>query len=103
METDDNNPPVKEPPDEDKDGKRIQAEAQSDTEPFDASRASVPELRKASEDLKTRITEAKRRNDLPVDSALGSPSWSRAWPTGASINPRRMTTSSFFRAVQYFE
>jgi hypothetical protein len=87
METDDNNPPVKEPPDEDKDGKRIQAEAQSDTEPFDASRASVPELRKASEDLKTRITEAKRRNDLPVDSALGSPSWEQSVADGRLDQP----------------
>jgi len=77
MEKDDNHPPVKEPPDEDKEGKRIQAEAQSDTEPFDASKASVPEMRKAAEDLKARIAEAKRHNDLPVDSALGSPSWER--------------------------
>jgi len=87
MEKDHDNPPVKEPPDEGKEGKRIQAEVQSDTEPFDASRASVPELRKASEDLKTRITEAKRHNDLPVDSALGSPSWERSVADGRLDQP----------------
>jgi hypothetical protein len=87
MDKDDNNPAVKEPPDEAKDGKRIQAESQSDTEPFDASRASVPELRKASEDLKTRITEAKRHNDLPVDSALGSPRWERSVADGRLDQP----------------
>jgi hypothetical protein len=83
----DNHPPVEEPPDEDKEGKRIQAEAQSDTEPFDASKASVPELRKAAEDLKARIAEAKRHNDLPVDSALGSPSWERSAADGHLDQP----------------
>ena len=73
MDKDNNNPPVKEPPVEDKDGKRIQAEAQSDTEPFDASKASAAELRKASEDLKTRIAEAKRQNDLPVELGAREP------------------------------
>jgi hypothetical protein len=34
-------------------------------------------LQKASEDLKTKIAEARRRNDLPVDSALGNPGWER--------------------------
>jgi hypothetical protein len=34
-------------------------------------------LRKASEDLKAKIAEAKRRNDMPVDSALGNPGWER--------------------------
>jgi hypothetical protein len=87
MEKIDDNPPVKEPPDEDKDGKRVQAEAQSDTEPFDASKASAPDLRKASEDLKARIAEAKRHNDLPVDSALGSPSWERSAADGHLDQP----------------
>ena len=87
MEKDDNHPPVKEPPDEDKDGKRIQAEAQSDTEPFDASKASVRDLRKASEDLKAKIIEAKRHNDLPVNSALGSPSWERSVADGRLDQP----------------
>jgi hypothetical protein len=48
-----------------------QARAQSDHEPS-----------YASEDLKTRITEAKRRNDMIIDSALGSPSWERSVPDG---------------------
>jgi hypothetical protein len=85
MEKNDDNPPAKEQPDEN--GKRIQAEAQSDTEPFDASEASLPELRKASEDLKTRIAEAKRHNDLPVDSALGSPAWERSVADGRLDQP----------------
>jgi hypothetical protein len=33
------------------------------------------ELRKASEDLKARIEEAKKRNDMPLDSTLGNPKW----------------------------
>lgn len=36
---------------------------------------ALSELRKTSEGLKTRITEAKRRNDMPLDSALGNPHW----------------------------
>jgi hypothetical protein len=86
MDKDHDNSPLKEPP-EDKGGKRIQAEGQSDTEPFDASKASAPELRKASEDLKARIAEAKRHNDLPVDSALGSPSWERSVADGRLDQP----------------
>ena len=87
MEKDDGNPPVKKPPDDGKDGNRVQAEAQSDNEPFDASTASLPELRKASEDLRTRITEAKRHSDLPVDSALGSPSWEQSVADGRLDQP----------------
>ena len=42
--------------------------------PSDAERdLPPPDLRKTSEDLKTKIAEAKRRNDMPVDSALGNP------------------------------
>jgi hypothetical protein len=44
-----------------------QARAQSDHEPSDAS-----------EVLKARITEAKRQIDMPIDSALGIPSWERS-------------------------
>ncbi len=33
------------------------------------------ELRKASEHLKSKIDDAKRRNDMPLDSALGNPTW----------------------------
>ena len=55
--------------------KANQAQVQSDKEPFDTGSGSLPELRKAADDLKTKIDEAKRRNDMPVDSALGNPGW----------------------------
>jgi hypothetical protein len=67
---------------EDKDDKRAQAEAQSDIEPFDSGPGALPELRKASEDLKAKIAEAKRRNDIPLDSALGNPDWERSVADG---------------------
>jgi hypothetical protein len=35
------------------------------------------DLRKASEDLKAKIAEAKRRNDMLLDSALGNPNWEK--------------------------
>jgi hypothetical protein len=35
------------------------------------------ELRKASEQLKAKIEDAKRRNDMPLDSALGNPNWEK--------------------------
>ena len=34
---------------------------------------SPADLRKAPQDLKARIEEAKRRNDMPLDAALGNP------------------------------
>jgi hypothetical protein len=34
-----------------------------------------PALRKASEELKDKIAEAKRRQNMPLDSALGNPDW----------------------------
>ena len=34
-------------------------------------------LKDASADLKARIAEAKRRNDMPLDSALGNPKWEK--------------------------
>ena len=73
MQPDKRMPAVGKPPAGDKGGKSIQAEAQSDTEPFQAE----SDLKKASEDLKTKIDEAKRRNDMPLDSALGNPAWER--------------------------
>ena len=36
---------------------------------------SSADLRKASEDLKTKIAEAQRHNAMPLDSALGNPGW----------------------------
>jgi hypothetical protein len=64
-------------PANDGDGKTVQAQTQSDTEPFDSGSGSPADLRQAAEDLKTKIAEAKRRNDMPVDSALGNPGWER--------------------------
>ena len=55
-------------------------------EPVDHSqiKPSVPEvapfeseLKKKSDDLKERIEEARRRNDMPLDAALGSPKFER--------------------------
>jgi uncharacterized protein YjbJ (UPF0337 family) len=75
MPNDDNKPVVKEPCKDGKDGNPVQAEARSRAEPFGRKTESLPELRKVSEDLKSRITEAKRRNEMPIDSALGNPDW----------------------------
>ena len=36
---------------------------------------SVEDLEEASERLKQRILEEKRRHDLPLDSTLGDPNW----------------------------
>ena len=72
---------VRRPP-RDKGAKTLQAQAQSDIEPPDAGSGSAPDLRKAAEDLKTKIAEAKRRNDLPLDSALGNPAWERSAADG---------------------
>jgi hypothetical protein len=77
MQPDKSTPAVSRPPANDDNGKTVQAQAQSDTEPFDAGSGSASDLRQAAEDLKTKIAEAKRRNDLPVDSALGNPAWER--------------------------
>jgi hypothetical protein len=40
-------------------------------------KASESDLRKASEDLKAKIAEARGRNDMPLDSALGNPKWEK--------------------------
>lgn len=50
-----------------------QTPASPDTEQSPAS----SELAKASESLKERIKEAKRHNNMPVDSALGSPNFEK--------------------------
>ena len=42
-----------------------------DVAPFEA------DLKKKSEDLKARIEEARLRNDMPLDAALGSPKFER--------------------------
>lgn len=35
------------------------------------------DLKKKSQDLKARIEEARQRNDMPLDAALGSPKFER--------------------------
>jgi hypothetical protein len=82
MQTDKTMPANGKPPANDKDGRIDQAEAQSDTEPFDAEGGSPPDARKAAEDLKAKIAEARRRNNLPLDSALGKPAWERSAADG---------------------
>jgi hypothetical protein len=82
MQPDKSLPAISKRPANDGNGKTVQARAQSDTEPFDQESGSPAELQKASEDLKTKIAEARRRNDLPVDSALGNPGWERRAANG---------------------
>jgi hypothetical protein len=74
MQNDQNKPLLKEPPEDEESPKPIQA-AESDAESLDAKAGSLSKLRKASEDLKTKIADAKRRNNMPLDSALGKPEW----------------------------
>jgi hypothetical protein len=73
MQMDKRRPGIKEPANDDNDRKYLQAEAQSDTEPFAPGSASLPKLQKASEELKAKIAEAKRRDDAPIEWALGNP------------------------------
>ena len=42
----------------------------------DASKA-LGRLKEASKTLKEKIEQAKRRNDMPVDSSLGDPDWEK--------------------------
>ena len=76
----------------------MQAQAQSDTEPFDPASGSLPDLRKAAEDLKTKIAEAKSRNDMPLDSALGNPGWEQRAADGRLDVPDE--DDEFYRAFQ---
>ena len=82
MRPDENQPATNETPASKTGEERIQAQAQSAMEPVDAGTGSLPDLRKASEELKTKIAEAKRRNDLPLDSALGNPGWEQSAADG---------------------
>jgi len=69
-------------PSEEQDGKAFRTKAQSDKESIEPQGASPPDLRRAAEDLKTQIAEAKRRNDVPVDPALVNPAWERSAADG---------------------
>jgi hypothetical protein len=82
MQADKNKPAGNVTPGDRKDGKRVQADAQSDADSLGAGTGSPPDLQKAADDLKAKIAEAKRRNDLPMDSALGNPGWERSAADG---------------------
>lgn len=45
--------------------------------PSSDEKASTSYLQKASEQLKAKIAEAKGRNDMPLNSALGNPKWEK--------------------------
>ncbi len=74
MPNDDKKPAVKERSEDGKETNPVQTEAQTGAE-LDRMTESLTELRKAAEDLKARIAEAKRRSEMPIDSALGNPNW----------------------------
>ena len=44
--------------------------------------ASASDLKKAAEALKAKIAEARARNDMPLNSALGNPNWEKAAADG---------------------
>ena len=50
---------------------------------------SLAELEAASRDLKERIIDEKRRNDMPIDSALGNPESERQNADGRNDLPDR--------------
>ena len=49
----------------------------AEKKPASEANPSTSDLRKASDDLKARIAEARARNDMPLDSALGNPNWEK--------------------------
>jgi hypothetical protein len=50
---------------------------------------SLAELEAASRDLKERIIDEKRRNDMPIDSALGNPETEKQNADGRNDLPNR--------------
>jgi hypothetical protein len=50
---------------------------------------SLAELEAASRDLKERIIDEKRRNDMPIDSALGNPEIEKQNADGRNDLPDR--------------
>ena len=52
----------------------------------------MSDLRRASEELKTKIAEAKARNDMPIDSTLGIQTRTRTPLTGIWTFLTTMTT-----------
>ncbi len=75
MPNDDDKRAVEKLPDDGKEGNPVQAEAEPAAERLNRFDESLSELRKAAEDLKARIGDARRHNDMPIDSALGNPNW----------------------------
>jgi hypothetical protein len=76
MGKDDDHKPTTAPPD-DEPGRQPKLKVDSGA-PGPASKADkLSEFKKASQDLKARIADAKRKNDMPVDSSLGSPRFER--------------------------
>jgi len=75
MPNDDKKPAVNEQSDDGKERNPVQAEAEPAAERHDRLTESLSELRKASEDLEARIADARRHNEMPIDSALGNPNW----------------------------
>ena len=73
MPNDDMKPAARKFRDDGKAGNPVEAE--HGAEALDPLAESLSELRKASEDLKARIADARRHNDMPIDSALGNPDW----------------------------
>lgn len=55
------------------DGEQVEAQAQWAMKPLDAGTGSLPDLKKASEELKAKIAEAKRRSEISLDSAPSDP------------------------------
>ena len=54
--------------------------------------ASMSDLRRASEELKAKIGEAKTRNDMPIDSTLEIQTGTRTRPMGIWTFLTTMTT-----------
>jgi hypothetical protein len=98
MPNDDDKPAVKERSDDGKERNPVQAEAQPGAEQLDRITEALSELRKASEDLKARIAEARRRNECLSPRPSGTPIGNGTPPMGASMFLTRKTTSRPFRA-----
>jgi hypothetical protein len=73
----DKKPVVNQRSDDWKEGNPIQPDAEPAAERVERVIESLSEMRKASEDLEARIAVARRRNGMPIDSALGNPHWER--------------------------
>ena len=59
--------------------------------PFIEEEASMSDLRRASEELKAKIAEAKARSDMPIDLRSGIQTGTRTPTTGISTFPTTMT------------